>query len=561
MTKKRLLSLAMAALLAVSALGGCGTKDGAEKTVTPAVTKPADDASATKAPDDPDKDTPGTPILPDVKAQHGDVRTDFNDNLDLSARPLTPNEVADDFSLKIEAEDAVLSGNAQIQNDEQYSGGAYVNGQTNDAGDTIDFNVTLENNGFYCFNFRSHSGDSGRTNYLYIDDVSSGNIVCNSDDVLVDSFVDNIYLTAGDHKITIVPYWGYTDFDYLEITKSKTVTDDTYNVTCALSNPNADEHTKMLYNFLCDIYGKYSLTGNYAERGRISLEYDEIAKATGSHFAVLGLDMGAYSPTSVANGSKGDAAKKAYDWYINGGGIVQMCWHWTTPEEYVKFGNGDYWWNSFYKEHTSIDLDKIMNGKDDEGYELLMRDIDTISYQFEALRDEGVPILWRPLHEASGGWFWWGNCSPESYIKLWKAMYDKMTNEHNLTNLIWVWNGQNPEWYPGDDTVDIVAYDIYAPEHVYTSYAGTFTEAAKTYSETKLIALSENGVVMDPDLCFADNARWLFWGTWADPFTLKDGLYLSDVYTETDMLKKAYESDLTLTLEELPDLKNYPITR
>ena len=103
-------------------------------------------------------------------------------------------------------------------------------------------------------------------------------------------------------------------------------------------------------------------------------------------------------------------------------------------------------------------------------------------------------------------------------------MYDKMTNEHNLTNLIWEWNGQDPAWYPGDETVDIVSYDIYAGNHVYTSYSGTFSECVESSSERKLVALSENGCVMDPDLVMRDNARWLFWGTWSDPFTLKLGV-------------------------------------
>ena len=54
------------------------------------------------------------------------------------------------------------------------------------------------------------------------------------------------------------------------------------------------------------------------------------------------------------------------------------------------------------------------------------------------------------------------------------------------------------------------------------------------------------------------NSRWLYWGTWSDPFTLKQGL-LNDEYTSMETLDKAYQSDRTLTLEELPDLKNYPL--
>ena len=186
-----------------------------------------------------------------------------------------------------------------------------------------------------------------------------------------------------------------------------------------------------------------------------------------------------------------------------------------------------------------------------------MDDIDNMANELARLRDAGVPVLWRPLHEAAGGWFWWGNCEPESYKKLWNVMYDKMTNEHNLTNLIWVWNGQDPAWYPGDETVDINGWDIYAGNHVDSSQSGRFDDMATNYgTKTKLIALTENGCVMDPDKVFNDNARWLFWGTWSDPFTMKLGVVINDEYTTVELLTKAYNHERVLTLDELPDLQN-----
>lgn len=487
-----------------------------------------------------------------ITAIYGEIRTEYNTSLDLSDYPLTENGAAADFSLTIEAEDAALEGNCAPQGGEGYSGDAFVTlGQ---GSDKITFTANIENAGFYDLNFVSHAGDSGRENFVYIDGENSGSIICNSDGALVDSYLNNIYLDAGSREIAIVPSWGYTDFDCLKITASNAVTADTFKVAENLSNPNADEHTKSLYKFLCDIYGKYSLTGQFADEGRLSSEFSQIEKTTGKQFAVLGLDMMDYSAANVANGASGKTVEYAYDWYENAGGIVQFCWHWNSPEEYAMNSEGHPWYSSFYIEHSNIDLDKIMNGEDERGYNLLMEDIDRISVQLERLRDAGVPIIWRPLHEAAGGWFWWGSCQPESYKKLWTTMYDKMTNEHNLTNLIWMWNGQDEEWYPGDEYVDIISWDIYQGNNVYTSFSGTFARAAACGN--KLVALSENGCVMDPDLVMRDNARWLFWGTWAEPYTINMGL-INEEYTSKDMLTKAYNHDRTLTLDELPDLKNY----
>lgn len=494
-----------------------------------------------------------------IKAVFGEIRTEYNTDLDLSDYPLTKSDVPADFSLAVEAESGKLEGNAKANDFPDASGGAYVNG-VNVEGDALTMTADIEYSGFYDMNFLT-MGSEGRVNNVLVDGMKVGDITTNSPAEFGDTLLSYIYLDKGTHEITITPSWGYVDIDCLILTAAATpVTEDTYKVEPTLVNPNADENTKRLYKFLCDIYGKYSLAGQYADEGRASSEYEKITAKTGKTFAVLGLDMGNYSLGSKAHGAESKTVEYAYDWYKNAGGIVQLCWHWTTPEDYAVNAGDQPWYSSFYKEGSKLDLDKIMNGEDDAAYQLLMDDIDNMASELARLRDAGVPVLWRPLHEASGGWFWWGNCEPESYKKLWNVMYDKMTNEHNLTNLIWVWNGQDPAWYPGDETVDINGWDIYAGNHVDSSQSGRFDDMATNYgTKTKLIALTENGCVMDPDKVFNDNARWLFWGTWSDPFTMKLGVVINDEYTTVELLTKAYNHERVLTLDELPDLQNYPL--
>ena len=494
-----------------------------------------------------------------IKAVFGEIRTEYNTDLDLSDYPLTKSDVPADFSLTVEAESGKLEGNAKANDFPDASGGAYVNG-VNVEGDALTMTADIEYSGFYDMNFLT-MGSEGRVNNVLVDGMKVGDITTNSPAEFGDTLLSYIYLDKGTHEITITPSWGYVDIDCLILTAAATpITEDTYKVEPTLVNPNADENTKRLYKFLCDIYGKYSLAGQYADEGRASSEYEKITAKTGKTFAVLGLDMGNYSLGSKAHGAESKTVEYAYDWYKNACGIVQLCWHWTTPEDYAVNAGDQPWYSSFYKEGSKLDLDKIMNGEDDAAYQLLMDDIDNMANELARLRDAGVPVLWRPLHEAAGGWFWWGNCEPESYKKLWNVMYDKMTNEHNLTNLIWVWNGQDPAWYPGDETVDINGWDIYAGNHVDSSQSGRFDDMATNYgTKTKLIALTENGCVMDPDKVFNDNARWLFWGTWSDPFTMKLGVVINDEYTTVELLTKAYNHERVLTLDELPDLQNYPL--
>lgn len=546
MTKlKRTIALISAAAMCCS-LAACGDAQNGEDSETAAETSAAAASDAASSDDG-------------IKAVFGEIRTEYNTDLDLSDYPLTKSDVPADFSLAVEAESGKLEGNAKANDFPDASGGAYVNG-VNVEGDALTMTADIEYSGFYDMNFLT-MGSEGRVNNVLVDGMKVGDITTTSPAEFGDTLLSYVYLDKGTHEITITPSWGYVDIDCLILTAAATpVTEDTYKVEPTLVNPNADENTKRLYKFLCDIYGKYSLAGQYADEGRASSEYEKITAKTGKTFAVLGLDMGNYSLGSKAHGAESKTVEYAYDWYKNAGGIVQLCWHWTTPEDYAVNAGDQPWYSSFYKEGSKLDLDKIMNGEDDAAYQLLMDDIDNMANELARLRDAGVPVLWRPLHEAAGGWFWWGNCEPESYKKLWNVMYDKMTNEHNLTNLIWVWNGQDPAWYPGDETVDINGWDIYAGNHVDSSQSGRFDDMATNYgTKTKLIALTENGCVMDPDKVFNDNARWLFWGTWSDPFTMKLGVVINDEYTTVELLTKAYNHERVLTLDELPDLQNYPL--
>ncbi len=202
-----------------------------------------------------------------------------------------------------------------------------------------------------------------------------------------------------------------------------------------------------------------------------------------------------------------------------------------------------------------------MEGEDQEGHDLLMEDIDAIAKQLQILQDAGVPVLWRPLHEASGGWFWWGASGAEAYKKLYILLYDKLTNEYGLNNLIWLWNGQDADWYPGDEYVDIIGEDIYPGEHVYTSQINKYLEAVNYTTAKKMVVLSENGCVFDPELAKRDGAMWGFWCTWGSEFVAKDTAIYSynDQYTEEDKLKEFYDNDIVITMEDLPDLTAYPI--
>ena len=447
-----------------------------------------------------------------------------------------------------EAENGVCEGNTYIS-------GGFVTGFTAD-GDRCSTGVTVAETGFYDLEFILKASGGEKINYVLVDGQRVGEVTVEGSKFARDS-VRRIYLTAGEHMVGLEKSWGYVDWDKVVVYTSEPLSDSVFNVSAKLVNENATDNAKRLFSYLCDSYGKYILSGQYCETGMNGWENMKIAENNGGKYpAVLGLDMGYYSQTGKDHEVEVKTTEQAIA-YWGEGGIVTLCWHWLTPEKYIT----GTWYSTFRPEETDINLTKIMNGQDPEGLELLNKDIDNIAQELLKMQEAGVPVLWRPLHEASGGWFWWGAEGPDTYKKLYIHLFDKLTNEYGLNNLIWLWNGQSADWYPGDEYVDIVGIDIYAGEHVYTSQIELFLENLDYSGRKKMVVLSENGTMIDPDLAVRDGAMWGFFCTWSGEFVMNDGVRktYSEQYTEIEMLKKIYNSEHVITRDELPDLHTYPI--
>ncbi len=457
-----------------------------------------------------------------------------------------------------EAEDGTFTGNVKSAADESktFSGSGYVEGFEKDE-DTCTITVEIPEDGFYDLNFVSASGGGEKHNYVEVDGERLGTVAV-EDSSFVSSYLNRVYMTAGTHQVTLLKYWGWISLDKLEVYATPPIDESIYQISAGLSNAQASETTQRLYSYLCDVYGEKFLSGQNCDTGQFGKEFQIINKATGKTPAVLGLDFIEYSPSRVENGSKSRATDFAIDFWEDGG-IVTFCWHWNAPTKYLT----GQWYSGFYKEHTNIDLAKIMNGEDQEGYDLLMSDIDVIAEELLRLQEADVPVLFRPLHEASGGWFWWGTAGADAYKQLYIKMYEILTDEYQLNNLIWVWNGQDAEWYPGDEYVDIIGEDIYPGEQIYTSQVAKYLEAVNYGIDKKLVYMTENGCLFDPDLARRDGAMWGMWCTWGGEFVAKDiAIFtLSEQYTEESMLKKVYSDPDVITLEDLPDFSTYPIRK
>ena len=468
----------------------------------------------------------------------------------LSTAAISPLSAATTTATKYEAEEAVLHNVTLGDNSfKGYSGTGYVGAM--DASDAyIEFTVEVPTAGRYNLgiNFCAPYGQKMET--VTVNGGQSFNVEFKPSEEFAELNAGVIKLNAGENKIRISRFWGWTLFDYITISPADKLEINT-NVSDKLIDSKATAETQKLMTYLTSIYGKNILSGQFAYTTRYT-ELDAIYKETGKYPAIIGLDFSDYSPARVALGcNKGQDTEKAIE-YWKQGGLSTFCWHWASP-----IGGStdpDKKWGSFYTENTTFDLSVAMADHDSDEYKGLIRDIDVIAGELKKLQDAGVPILWRPLHEAAGGWFWWGAKGPEPYKELYKLMYDRLTNYHGIHNLIWVWNGADKDWYPGDEYVDIIGEDIYAAKHDYDSQANGFVKAMGFTSANKMITMSENGVLMDPDVLVGDGVPWLWNCTWGGEFVVPwvGSSEYTEAYTSKEMLKKYYDHEYVLTRDELP---------
>ncbi|MBO5449493.1 MAG: hypothetical protein J5994_09210 [Ruminococcus sp.] len=466
----------------------------------------------------------------------------------VSALPVSAAEV-----LKYEAENASLSG-VSAYSGSGFSGGGYVRFTSSGS---CTFNIYVPKSGIYSFNFVSEGIGSDKVNNASLDGESIGSFTSKADS-LDNAEIYSVYVSEGDHQVTVTPSWGWIDLDCLIVQEE--VVKDFYNVSKDPVNPNASESAKRLMSYLADNYGKNVISGQSCDNGYYGNEFTAIRNQTGKTPAILGMDLMDYTPARANRGISCQTVENAIE-FSKKGGIVELYWHWNAPDQYLRSGYDDNgnprWWGGFYTSNLNIDFSKIMDGTDSEGHAQLLADINAIAAQLKRLKDADVPVLFRPLHEASGGWFWWGSDGKDAYLQLWEILYNKLTYEYELDNLIWVWNGQNKDWYPGDEYVDIIGEDIYPGERVYSPQTSKFSEAAKYTEASKIVALSENGCLFDVDKALDSGMLWSWFCVWNGEFCC-NGSSISEKYSEKSMWNKVYNHENVITLDELPDLKNYP---
>ena len=306
----------------------------------------------------------------------------------------------------------------------------------------------------------------------------------------------------------------------------------------------ATKEARELLQYLHTVAGKQIITGQHTQTIPCE-EITYIRENTGKEPKLRGFELLAYSPNINYEDASPECLKEveenkgtvetALQWARENrsAGILTFSFHWFAP-----IGGRD---KSFYAEHTDFDAAKVLQEGTPERT-AFYHDMDVIAEILQRFQEENIPILWRPFHESYGTWFWWGAKGAEVARDLYRLMFDYYTGVKNLHNLLWVWNCDIPEAYPGDTYVDVVSMDVYLPEYQATDYADTYEKLVQATSREKVAALAEIGYLPDVDLLQKSRIPWAYYMTWSKEFCI------GEQYNSVKNLKKMYDSEYTVTL-------------
>lgn len=504
-------------------------------------------------------------------------------------------------------------------------------------GDALSFTVAVPSDGMYQISAKVVQildKESPRMETIAINGVEYTKQVSYCDK-WTDINFGTVRLKAGVNKIEFLNKYGYLAID--TVTVDGAVFPDVTQATGVPCDPDATPETKALMSYLQSVYGKGILSGQqeiyggghsvstdirydagsdkcvdgkgneyvidrdseavdkdgnkfywhcsddkitytYDEQNRCykydyyDQEFDFIKEMTGFYPAIRGFDFMNYNPLY---GWDDGTTERAIDWAKNRNGIVTACWHINLPTDFDNYELGEAvdWSKCSYKNNSQFKIaNAVKEGTKENDY--LNLAIEDLAEQFLKLQEAGVPIMFRPFHEAegnggadgAGAWFWWSQDGAEDYKELWKYLYNQLTEKYGLHNIIWLqnlyaWSDESAQWYAGDDYVDIVGFDKY--DTVYNRHDGltsgpnedcnsnVYWSLVDYVKNKKMAAVMENSTIPSLSNISVEKASWLYFCTWYD--NGQDNFISGDNYNNPETVKELMTSDYCINLEELPE--------
>lgn len=288
----------------------------------------------------------------------------------------------------------------------------------------------------------------------------------------------------------------------------------------SLSDPQATKETIALYKNLHLLSKEHTLFGHqddlaYGVNWKYVTGKSDIKEVVNDYPAIYGWDMGRIELGSAKNidGVPFDQMRKYIQSSYAKGAVITLSWHFDNP-----LTGGSSW------DTTKNSVRAIL--PDGTKHQLYVTWLDKAAQFMQSLKgskNEAIPILFRPFHELTGNWFWWGRntATPAELKQAWRFTVDYLRNKKQLHNLIIVYNTNDfateqefLERYPGDDMVDVLSFDLYQFEqkdkqkfiNTVRRQSTTLTKVAT--QKNKLAAFAETGFEAIPDPTWWTETLW-----------------------------------------------------
>jgi mannan endo-1,4-beta-mannosidase len=284
--------------------------------------------------------------------------------------------------------------------------------------------------------------------------------------------------------------------------------------------PDALPEAVALLATLQEISGRYTLTGQHNPPSGGDRNSIFAAKYIGKYPAVWTCDFGfAAAGDSDSTLARPAIVKEAIRQHQMGS-IISLCWTADEPVTFRPLPGSD---PTMLKSVQGQLLDEQFKDVLTPGtalYNHWAAQVDVIAGFLKQLQDAHVPILWRPYHEMNGDWFWWGGRFEGQYTTaaLYRQIFDRLVNHHQLKNLIWLWSmdrvdnkpkQEHAKYFPGIEYVDVLGLDVYGNDFLQSYY-----DSLVKLSQGKPLALAEVGNPPAPEI-MEKQPLWTYYATWS----------------------------------------------
>lgn len=251
-------------------------------------------------------------------------------------------------------------------------------------------------------------------------------------------------------------------------------------IPLSLDDKQATKETKALYNNLWNLRETGTIIGHHESLlyGRYwdnEPKRSDVKDVCGDYPGICSLDFAKIEHNSELgiNGSKFSDIRRVTQEAYARGEVITYCWHADNP-----LTGGSSWDNSSNEVVKEI---LIEGSKTNIKYLTWLDNLADFANTLVAESGEKIPVIFRPFHEQTQEWNWWGSkCATEDeFIGLWKLTIDYLKDTKSIHHFIYAISPQmdfvQPKEdilfrWPGDDYVDIIGMDC---------YHGTSTDAFK----------------------------------------------------------------------------------